>query len=355
MKNTITIGYSALISALLLAFGPRASATVLSYDAFSAYTAANLSGQAYKGTGYASGGSWSGGTCTVSSSGGLAYTSGQTLPVAGGKVSYSNSGDCTANLDITAGGTFGLAGLTSSSKIGGAAGTLYYSFLYQKNATISNQWGGLELYNGGTEILGIPTRSANPNTFSWFGRSNGDLKNNLGTGSTFTQDGNVHLFVVKIVFNGSGSDQVTIWMDPNLNNAENSQNSSTTYYATTSGDFRFDNFHIRGSYAYYCDEPRFATTFSEAVGGLLPLTATWNNASGGSWATAANWTPTTVLNLATTTGDFSSLNLSGNTTVTLDGSYNSGPLTLGKPSMASPGPVPTLTPTTTASLTALSL
>ncbi len=326
MRNPPHLPGIALLSALLLASGPLASATVLSYDAFSGYGAANLSGQTYKGTGYASGGSWSGGTSTVSTTGGITYTSGQTLPVAGGKVTYSNSGDCTANLNTTAGGSFGLAGLTGSSKIGGAAGTLYYSFLYQKNATIANNWGGFELYNGGTEILGIPTRSANPNTFSWFGRTAGDLKNNLGSGSTFIQDANVHLFVVKIVFNGSGSDQVTIWMDPNLNNPENNQTSSTTYYTTTSGDFRFDNYHIRGSYAYFCDEPRFATTWSDSVGGLIPPVATWNNASGGSWATNTNWTPNTVLNLATTTADFSTLNVSGDTTVTLNGSYSAGPL-----------------------------
>ena len=316
----------ALLPVLMaLSLAPKAGATVISYESFASYTAGTLPGQTYKATGYASGGSWSGGTAQVSTSGGLSFSSGGVaLPVSGGKVTYTAT-DTIATFDTSAGGAF--SSYVASGVIGGGAtsGTLYYSFLYQKNATIGGNYGGLELYNGGNEVLGIPTRTINPNTFSYFPKNTGDLKNNLGSGTTLVQDANVHLFVVRFDFVANGNDTVKIWMDPDLSKAENNQNSSTTYYAVMTGDYGFSNFHIRGSYSFFVDEIRFATSWAEAVQSV----SVWNNASGGSWNTAGNWTPAGVVTGVNTPADFSTLDISGNVGVTLDGSFAVGSLSFG--------------------------
>ncbi|MEI7908428.1 MAG: family 43 glycosylhydrolase [Verrucomicrobiota bacterium] len=78
-------------------------------------------------------------------------------------------------------------------------------------------------------------------------------------------------------------------------------------------------------------------------------TNTWTNVSGGSWATAANWNPGTVPNSTSGDCDFGTLNISGNQTVTLDGSWSTGSLTFADTSGANgnwtlaPGTAGTLT------------
>ena len=64
--------------------------------------------------------------------------------------------------------------------------------------------------------------------------------------------------------------------------------------------------------------------------GLLPTrlsAGTWNNTAGGSWAAPANWD--SVPNAVDATADFSTLNLTANATVTLDGSFKVGSLNFG--------------------------
>jgi len=55
-------------------------------------------------------------------------------------------------------------------------------------------------------------------------------------------------------------------------------------------------------------------------------TPTWVNAAGGSWPTAANWLNTTIAAGSDSTADFSTLTLTGNPTVTLDGPRTIGNL-----------------------------
>ncbi|MGC4017359.1 MAG: M60 family metallopeptidase [Luteolibacter sp.] len=56
---------------------------------------------------------------------------------------------------------------------------------------------------------------------------------------------------------------------------------------------------------------------------------TWINPSGGSWSTAANWNSSIIANGANNTADFSTLNLTADTTVTLDGARTIGNLIFG--------------------------
>ena len=62
---------------------------------------------------------------------------------------------------------------------------------------------------------------------------------------------------------------------------------------------------------------------------LSQFTYTWNVAGGGSWATAANWTPAGPPDGADNTADFSQQTLAANATVTLDGSHTIGNLVFG--------------------------
>ena len=57
------------------------------------------------------------------------------------------------------------------------------------------------------------------------------------------------------------------------------------------------------------------------------MPSTWNNTAGGSWAAPANWD--SIPNAVDATGDFSTLNLTANATVTLDGNFKVGTLNFG--------------------------
>ncbi|MCX6873761.1 MAG: hypothetical protein NTW21_08130, partial [Verrucomicrobia bacterium] len=56
---------------------------------------------------------------------------------------------------------------------------------------------------------------------------------------------------------------------------------------------------------------------------------TWTNPAGGSWATAGNWAGGVIADGSGHTADFSTLNLSANAVVTLDGARSIGTLVFG--------------------------
>jgi autotransporter-associated beta strand protein len=65
------------------------------------------------------------------------------------------------------------------------------------------------------------------------------------------------------------------------------------------------------------------------TGTVNQVAATWTNASGGSWQTAGNWIGSSVRNGIDATADFSTLNLTSNATLTLDGNVTVGNLLFG--------------------------
>ncbi|MFD0893643.1 autotransporter-associated beta strand repeat-containing protein [Luteolibacter ambystomatis] len=67
-------------------------------------------------------------------------------------------------------------------------------------------------------------------------------------------------------------------------------------------------------------------TLSVVVG---PTDGTWYNATGGSWSTASNWSGSLIAGGAGKAADFSALNLTGNTTVALNGAITLGGLVFG--------------------------
>ena len=62
---------------------------------------------------------------------------------------------------------------------------------------------------------------------------------------------------------------------------------------------------------------------------LVNPVAVWTNAAGGSWNTGANWTDNIIPNAVGANADLSTLNLTGNAAVTIDGSKTVGQLNFG--------------------------
>src|SRR5277367_2711994 len=65
------------------------------------------------------------------------------------------------------------------------------------------------------------------------------------------------------------------------------------------------------------------------VNTALAQNGTWINPNGGSWSNPANWQGGTIANGADNTADFSTLSLSADATVTLDGAQTVGNLIFG--------------------------
>ncbi|BCU76389.1 LamG-like jellyroll fold domain-containing protein [Luteolibacter sp. LG18] len=78
-----------------------------------------------------------------------------------------------------------------------------------------------------------------------------------------------------------------------------------------------------------------ATTELDITVALLSPNGVWINAAGGSWPTAANWSAGTVPFGTNRTADFSTLNLTADATVTLDGARTIGNLTFADATTAS--------------------
>ena len=264
--------------AAALAVGAVSSpAVVLLSDPFAGYSVGgSLGGQAYQGTGFAPG-SWSvtSGDALISA-GSMAYTNyGYPYPASGDKVVTPAAGYNTVagSVDTSAGGTFGQAGLVDGGLVGGAnvSGTLYCSFLARNASTDlagSEDFAGLELFNGGTEILGIGNNWG-AWAFSTFATGgDGDLRR-PSDNAFLSMDAAVHLFVMRIQYAAGADDSATIWIDPQLDLGEGGQ-PNTIYQRSISGNLNFNALALRAGSAnndnsWEYDAVRMATTWTEAV------------------------------------------------------------------------------------------
>jgi autotransporter-associated beta strand protein len=77
------------------------------------------------------------------------------------------------------------------------------------------------------------------------------------------------------------------------------------------------------------NQGRTVTGWYIISGSTTQPAATWTSATGGSWQTGGNWTGSGYTNGIDATVDFSTLNLTGNATVTLDGNVTAGTLLFG--------------------------
>jgi hypothetical protein len=271
-------GYKMALLAALLVPAPG-WASLISYESFSNYTAGSLSGQGIQGTGYSAGGSWfTGGGDASAAPGSLGYSDGsQTLITRGGKAVTPAGGFNTmfAAVDTANGGAFGSQGYVESGSgqigSGNVAATLYLGFL-ARNAS-SDLGGGedfaaLELYRDGNEVLG-----AGNNWPAWaystFGLTGDADLVRPSDNSWLTLDSAAHFFIVKLQFNAAANDDVSVWMDPDLDAGELGQPTSV-YRNTGSGNAAFNRIALRsgsnnGNNSWEFDEVRLGQTWSDVI------------------------------------------------------------------------------------------
>ena len=254
MSNRLT-GHCAV---LLVGFCglSQASAGLLSYEGFETgaghYTAgAALPGQSYRGTGQAAGGVWSGDDAadTTVVATGLKHV----VASSGGRAVHSGNGGSgtRVNLDVTAGGAFGAAGLLGSGAIGGGAvdGVVYVSFLTRSsnpsNGDTEPRWAGLITWRGDTRVQCLGGNHYWAWAYSIFGVSGDqDLLANGVPGSYIGVDTATRLFVAKITFHAGAADDLKVWMDPDPAAGDAQGTTVRSYSGTAIGDLSFDNLRL---------------------------------------------------------------------------------------------------------------
>lgn len=249
-------------------------------ESFSGYTAGSIGGQAYQGSifyGYKPFGSWSGSGSVISDKT-LTYDN---YGGSGGMLMVEGGTNNSISLDFNALKQLGVVG--SDGTVGGTdvSGSLYYSFLMQKvagtPAGTEGWFGGAQLFDGGTEVLGIGKHNG-AWAYSVFGQvGTRDLNSaNHEDGATyeFVGDTDTHLVVVKLDYKTDADDQISIWFDPDMSLSEADQLSSLLTTWTTS-DVSFDSIQFRGGMGFYYDEFRMGGSWEVLRNSQVPEPSTW--------------------------------------------------------------------------------
>jgi autotransporter-associated beta strand protein len=258
-----------------------AATNLLAFEPFACYTEGSLVGQNYTGTGFDSGGWFTGaGDLRVTNTASLRYASGAwVLAAEGGRASTPAAGFNTAFAAMNTNTSGAFSNLVDGGRIGGpnASGTLYFSFL-ARNASGSldgtDDFAGFELFDDGSEVLGIGNNWG-AWAYSLFGISGDvDLTNNAG--NFFSMDATVHLFVARIDYASGGNDTVTVWMDPDISVSEGSQ--GNLYRRTFTGNAAFNRIALRSgsnnndnNWDY--DEIRFGSSWASVTPSGVAITA----------------------------------------------------------------------------------
>ena len=265
-----------------------ASTNLLSYEPFACYTQGTILGQTYRGTGFAAG-SWSGGggDVLVTNAASLRYASGYyVLASDGGRAFTPAAGFNTAFASVDTAGAF--SGLVDGGLVGGpnASGTLYFSFL-ARNASSdvpngTDDFAGVQLYDGGTEVLGIGNNFG-AWAYSLFGIS-GDVDLTNNSAAFLLMDNSVHLFVARIDYVSGADDTVTVWMDPDISVGEGSQ--GNLYRRTFTGNARFNRIALRSGSnnndnSWDFDEVRFGAGWAQVTASGVAITTHPANVSVG--------------------------------------------------------------------------
>lgn len=256
------------------------------YEGFEGYSATNLPTQATLGTGFRMGSAWSAPATNDSTvvTNNLVYPDLAVSDVAALCTTKGAGGVGTyAYLDL---GVFDRAALLGSDTYRGTGngaenmlvggvdveGTLYYSFLARSNTgNRSGAYAGLHLYRDGTEVCLVGNAWDNE-AFSCLAGQRFDLNSaNSDRGSDNFEyvDTETHLFVVKIDYHADASDDITVWLDPEVKLSEHDQNQATKTVRNSIGDLSFNTFRLRGgnSNSWSYDEIRFGTDWRS----VLPL------------------------------------------------------------------------------------
>ena len=169
----------------------------------------------------------------------------------GGSVTTPAAGfnNAPASLNLN---DFGALLDAGSGDVGGGsvAGTLYYYFTAQSNATDytasppeidgGSDFAGIQLWRGGNESLGVGN-----NWGAWAYSTfvpDGDLRRPSDNAYTNVHSGIEHLFVVKVSY-ADGGDSAVVWMDPDP--ADGDSQGGGVYTTSLDGDFSFDEVKAR--------------------------------------------------------------------------------------------------------------
>ena len=258
---------------------------VLMSETFANYSTGDLPGQAYEGLGFAQNGSWVGLNSSFNGSVADAATvspvglTSALISASGGEATVKGDGsDLEAYPDLSASGPFAVAGLLDSATdtvgAGVVSGSLYLSFLIRShfNKTGANAYGGLHLSLGDDSTGVLIGDSLSAWAFSlWNPQANTSVDLDDLAGNYHFVDTNTHLLVAHIIYRPGGQDTITAWLDPNPMTDEDNQDAPDTYFGTTSGDFSFNRFFLRGGYTtnqFDYGDITFGTTWHS----VLPVT-----------------------------------------------------------------------------------
>ncbi|MDZ4789319.1 MAG: glycoside hydrolase family 31 protein [Blastochloris sp.] len=275
------------------------------YEGFS-YTA-GTGALAAKSGGTNWSGAWDGGANDINATG-LTYTSGGTLTAAGGKGVFVNNAASFRNVSASA----------------QPDGTYWISFLARSTIPGTN-WGGLSLFNGGSEQLFIGQRL---NATNWGVERSGGAGANTAVGT-----GTATFIVAKIVLK-AGTDDVYVWANPSLASTPADGTATQLLGLAT---FTFDRIRIQHGLGtgqtLEVDEVRIGQSYADVAptgsgGGSAPVITTGQTANGStgqafsytvtasnsptSWALASGNLPNGVT-LATSTGVLSGTPTAGGT------------------------------------------
>lgn len=272
-------------------------AALLAYEGFN-YSAgsANLTGLS-GGFGWA--GAWQGvnnGSSSVQSS---SLIAGGSAPagydaLSGGNSAFTPNNTRTGRaIDVSAGGSFGLAGyLDGNNNIGADGKTIYLSFMQQANGT--DVYYEFEFHR---DNLGDPGRIGGIGNDS--GGNNVNLRAPNGT-QTLIGPGNtsVNFYVVRIDFK-AGNDDVFVYRNP----TSATEPLTPTLVVSNAADLSFDGLSfgafVNGRTVAH-DEVRVGTSWSDVVSPGAYSTGTWDGGgAGNTWSTAGNWDNDTVPVFAT--------------------------------------------------------
>jgi hypothetical protein len=250
--------YSILLAAVI-GLTAASHAAPIAYEGFDYDAGTNLNGQA-GGFGWAT--SWTNLALAIPvvSTPGMSYTG---LSSSGGKADIIattvSGGDCLVTRTLNTSFTSG-------------SGVVWFSFLAQKTGT-TTRFFNFSFYDAaGAERLKIGRNSNQAQT--WF-INDGNSSLSVNTGASCT---NETLFVGKLTFDESTSnnDRLELWLNPNLALGESGL--GTAFEATSNWDFNRIRLAAGGgnnaSGGIY-DEIRFGTTFNDVAGASLTRYDLW--------------------------------------------------------------------------------
>jgi autotransporter-associated beta strand protein len=216
----------------------------------------------------------------------------------------------------------------------GASGTLWVSFDwgFDSKPTEDASYGGLTFYAGGDERFLIGN--------TWPG-SGHDLWRMGGAGPTTELNYGMKTAVAKITLAAGATSTVELWLGPTGSPVDVSAPPiATTTNANLEGvdGIRIMGNDFGGGPNQAFDNLIIGTTLADVDATdapPIPITATWTNPAGGEWDTAGNWLDNLVATGSGSTADFSTLDITADTTVNLDSTQTIGNLVFGDTNTAS--------------------